>query len=291
MTNAIPNPNRRNFVGGLASALTIGAAAAMTGKLAADEPPIATTEKPAIEPTKFNANGKPYRWGMAIDLDTCTGCGACVVACRTENNVPCSGPEPELRGTEIFWMDILPKKQVEPLEQTIDLLPTPCMHCENPPCVKVCPVNATYLSEEGIVAQIWDRCIGCRYCQVACPYTRRAFNWTEPNFPTSYRNSLNPEVATRPRGVVEKCTFCYHKIRTVRENSLFEGRSIQDNEVEYLPACADACPAKAIVFGDLNDPESHVSRLSRNPRVFHLLDYLGTKPKVFYLGKNRRTES
>lgn len=284
----LPDPARRGFVAGLATALAAGAAAAsLVRPLAA-----ADTSTPAPEQnSKGNRSAHQHKFGMAIDLDLCTACGACVVACRSENNVACAGPDRATQGTEIYWMDILPRKQVEPQDQTVDLLPTPCLHCENAPCVKVCPVNATYQSDEGIVAQIWDRCIGCRYCQTACPYTRRAFNWTAPHFPDSYRNALNPDVATRPRGVVEKCTFCYQRIRKVEEQGALNNKPPTDADFEYLPACAQACPAKAVVFGDLNDPESHVSRLSKSPRVFRLLEYLGTKPKVFYLGKDRRTES
>ena len=227
--------------------------------------------------------GRKPKWGMAIDLDLCSGCGACVVACHVENNVPFCGDDPAKIGAEINWMSMLPMGEGK--EKT--LAPLPCMHCENPPCVKVCPVNATFQNEEGIVAQVWDRCIGCRYCQTACPYSRRYFNWTEPSFPGTYQQALNPDVATRPRGVVEKCTFCVHRIRTLRETVRAEDREITDEDVQFLPACAQSCPTEAIIFGDLNDPESLVSRLAESPRAQRLLEHLGTKPKVFFLGKER----
>jgi molybdopterin-containing oxidoreductase family iron-sulfur binding subunit len=232
------------------------------------------------------SGGSGARWGMAIDLDRCTGCGACVVACRTENNIPSLADAPEATGTGIYWMALL--EQETPPGRAGDLLPLPCMHCDDPPCVKVCPVNATYRTAEGIVAQVWDRCIGCRYCQVACPYSRRYFNWTEPEWPEDHLSYLNPDVATRPKGVVEKCTFCNHRIRRVKEEARLAEREPEDRELRRLTACAEACPAEAIVFGDLADPQSEVARLSESPRAFRLLEHLGTRPKVTYLSKDRR---
>lgn len=224
--------------------------------------------------------GKKYRWGMVIDLDLCTGCGACVIACKVENNIPFTGIDERDWGTEIEWMSILNYKG--------GALPVPCLHCDNPPCTKVCPVGATYVNEEGIVAQIWDRCIGCRYCQVSCPYERKFFNWKKPEWPDTYIQMLNPDVAPRPKGVVEKCTFCYHRIRKVKEKARDEKRNIRDEEVRYLPACAEACPTRAIVFGDLEDPNSLVSHLVKSPRAFRLVEHLGTKPKVIYLAEEKR---
>ena len=165
------------------------------------------------------------------------------------------------------------------------------MQCDDPPCVKVCPVGATYITDEGIVAQIYDRCIGCRYCQVACPYSVRQFNWGEPQWPASYRNYINPDVPTRPHGIMEKCTFCHHRIRRREEEARLAGEPLDDEALQRLTACAEACPAQAITFGDLNDPESKVSRLHRSPRAFRLLEHLGTKPKVVYLARDRREGS
>jgi menaquinone reductase, iron-sulfur cluster-binding subunit len=226
---------------------------------------------------------------MTIDLDRCTGCGGCVVACRTENNVPYFGSSEEARGTEIYWMELLPVSRDGSQEKANgDMLPLPCMHCDNAPCVKVCPTNATYQTDDGIVAQIWDRCIGCRYCQVACPYGRRYFNWTEPEWPDAYKSFLNPDVATRPMGIIEKCTLCHHRVRAIHEQTRLEGRRPTDDELKRLPACAQVCPAEAITFGNLNDAESEVSRLSGSPRAFRLLEHVGTRPKVTYLAKDRR---
>ncbi len=255
---------------------------------------VASLPKRAWSGVKEAAEKAPARykakWGMAIDLDLCTACGACTVACRSENNVPATGCAPGSEGTGIYWMDMLPKeKSGEQSEGRIDqVLPTPCMHCENAPCVKVCPVGATYQTEEGITAQIWDRCIGCRYCQTACPYSRRYFNWSEPEWPETYKEFLNPDVSTRPEGVIEKCTFCVHRIRSVREMARIDERELTDADFIRLPACAQSCPTQAITFGDLNDPESQVSRLHESPRASRLLEFLGTKPKVVYLAKDKR---
>lgn len=245
-------------------------------RLIADEAPLKTTP----------AGAKPrVRWGMVIDLDLCTGCQACVVACRAENNIPVAGPEEMAKGRGIFWMDMLHVRQggSYPDDLHHQYVPVPCNHCENPPCVKVCPVGATFINEEGIVGQIWARCIGCRYCTTACPYTRRYFNWHAPSWPETAKNQLNPSVATRPKGVVEKCTFCHHRIRAARLSARAEKRDLTDADVRRLPACAQACPANAIVFGDLNDPDSEVSRLEKSPRAHRLEEELGTHPKVIYL--------
>ncbi len=257
------NPTRRDVLQGIAAAVGAGALAAG-----------------ASEPA---ATAKKRRWGMTIDLDRCTACQACVVACRSENNVPVNGPDAAPGDRGIYWMDMLALSEGSHPEVRTQFIPTPCNHCENPACVKVCPVGATTVNEDGLVSQIWGRCIGCRYCTTACPYSRRYFNWTAPTFPESYKNMLNPDVATRPAGVVEKCTFCHHRIRDVKTTARLEGREIVDTELVRLTACAQACPAEAITFGDMADPESRVSELVRSPRAFRLLEELGTQPKVVYL--------
>jgi len=226
-------------------------------------------------------------WAMVIDLDKCTGCRGCVAACRLENNVPTAGPEQSQLGRGIYWMDMLTVMGGGHSAVQGHYLPTPCNHCEIPKCVKVCPVGATYINEEGIVAQIWARCIGCRYCTAACPYTRRYFNWEKPTWPETLKSQLNPDVATRPRGVVEKCTFCHHRIRKARAKARSENRELTDADVLKLPACARSCPAGAITFGNLNDRQSEVSRLAGSPRAFRLLEELGTYPKVIYLGETK----
>ncbi len=223
------------------------------------------------------------RWGMVIDLDKCTACQACVVACQVENNVPPMGPEEAGRGRAIFWMKVIALPEGKFPEAKVRFLPLPCLHCDNPPCVTVCPVDATNITPEGIVRQIFARCIGCRYCTTACPYTRRYFNWYGPDWPTPMSESLNPDVSVRPKGVVEKCTFCHHRLQKAREKALAEKRPLAPGE--YTTACVESCPAKAIFFGDLEDPSSEVAQLARSPRAFRLLEDLGTQPKVIYLSE------
>ncbi|MBI2466825.1 MAG: 4Fe-4S dicluster domain-containing protein [Candidatus Rokubacteria bacterium] len=220
------------------------------------------------------------RWGMVIDLDRCTGCQACVLACKAENNVPAVGAKEAARGRVISWMQVLTEQDEGHPGEVRRFLPRPCLQCDDPPCTKVCPVYATYRTPEGIVAQIYARCIGCRFCMAACPYNAKYFNW--------YRYQKdgpgqNPDVSVRPKGVVEKCTFCHHRLQKARERASAEQRELAPGE--YVPACAEACPARAIVFGDLADPGSEVSRLARSPRAFRLQEELGTKPKVIYLSE------
>lgn len=229
---------------------------------------------------EHNGARRPW-WGMVIDLDRCTGCQACVVACRQENNVPCGGPDESGRDRAIFWMQMLRSFEGEYPDVRATFIPRPCMHCAHPPCIKVCPVGATYQTEEGLVAQIYARCIGCRYCTVACPYTVRFFNWRTPEVPEPLDRIRNPDVSVRPKGVVEKCTFCAQRIRAAKDRARAENRELRDGDV--VTACQEACPAQAIHFGDLHDPASTVRRLSRSKRVFRLLEDLGTEPKVYYL--------
>ena len=217
-------------------------------------------------------------WGMVIDLDRCTGCQACVMACKSENNVPAVGEKEAKRERVISWMQVLTETDEEHQGEKMRFIPRPCLQCDDPPCTKVCPVYATYRNPEGIVAQIYARCIGCRFCMAACPYNAKYFNWH------TYQKEApgqNPDVSVRPKGVVEKCTFCHHRLQKVREKELAEKRDFDPRE--YVPACAEACLAQAIVFGDLSDPGSEVAKLARSPRAFKLQEELGTKPKVIYL--------
>jgi molybdopterin-containing oxidoreductase family iron-sulfur binding subunit len=156
-----------------------------------------------------------------------------------------------------------------------------CQQCDRPPCVDVCPTSATYLNPEGLVAQIYPRCIGCRYCTNACPYAVKVFNWTEPVWPESMAGMRNPDVSVRPKGVVEKCTFCHHRLINARERARAAGRELAPED--YVPACAQICPAEAMVFGDLSDPHSEVAALAGGPRAFRWMEELGTQPKVVYL--------
>ncbi|MFQ6082696.1 MAG: 4Fe-4S dicluster domain-containing protein [Candidatus Aminicenantia bacterium] len=221
------------------------------------------------------------RWAMVIDLDRCTGCQACVVACKAENNIPFVSPEEASRGRYYSWIEVVPIIEGEYPEIRARFLPRPCMQCHKPPCVKVCPVGATYLNEEGLVAQVYERCIGCRYCTNNCPYTLKYFNWYGPSWPKEMENYLNPDVFKRPIGVVEKCTFCHHRLQKARDKARAEKRELKEGD--YIPACVQSCPAGAMYFGDLDDPKSIVSLLAKSARAFRLLEELGTEPKVIYL--------
>ncbi len=221
------------------------------------------------------------RWGMVIDLDRCSGCQACVVSCQAENNTPPPSEKEAKRGRSIAWMELTTFSAGEYPNVRMRMLPRPCMHCDHPPCVKVCPVGATYKSEDGIIGQIFGRCIGCRYCTTACPYTVRYFNWYTPEWPAPMEEGRNPDVSIRPKGVVEKCTFCHHRLILARDQARYEGRELRPGE--YTPACVESCPGEVMTFGDLDDPESEVSRLADSRRAFHLLEDLGTEPKVIYL--------
>ena len=223
------------------------------------------------------------RWGMVIDLAKCTSCQACVVACQSENNVGCVPPEQAQLGRILSWIGILAEIKGAYPEATMRLLPVPCLHCDNPPCIRVCPVVATDINPEGIVRQIFSRCIGCRYCTNACPYTRRVFNWYKPEFPGELSQALNPDVSVRPKGVVEKCTLCHHRLQKAREEARAARRPL--GEGDYVPACVEACPAGAMYFGDLENPDSNVAQLARSPRLFRLLEELGTRPKIMYLSE------
>ncbi len=221
-------------------------------------------------------------WGMVIDLDKCTGCQACVVACKAENDVPFSSPELSAAGRKMSWMEVITEIEGEFPDVRMRYIPRPCMHCDRPPCTKVCPTKATYRSwENGIVGQIYPRCIGCRYCMNNCPYTVKYFNFFAPEWPDEMKECLNPEVSLRPKGVVEKCTFCDHRLIRAKEQARAEGRELQDGE--YMPACAAVCPTRAIEFGDLEDPTSRVARARESARAFRLMEELGVEPKVYYL--------
>jgi phenylacetyl-CoA:acceptor oxidoreductase subunit 1 len=211
-------------------------------------------------------SASPHRWAMVIDQARCTGCGYCTLACRAHNDVP----------PEISWNRVIPVGMVA--DKPV-FLARPCMHCEHAPCVEVCPVEATYRRGDGIVAMDYDRCIGCRYCEVACPYGARAFNWeafTGPN--PAVPTWGQPEVARRPRGVAEKCSFCVQRVDRGLELGLKPGQ-----DAEATPACVVACPVGARFFGDLNDPDSSVSQLLADHPSYRLREDLGTAPRVYYL--------
>jgi molybdopterin-containing oxidoreductase family iron-sulfur binding subunit len=224
-----------------------------------------------------------HRWGMAIDLDRCTGCEACVVACHAENNLPVSNPEEAARGRTVHWIRVDRYYEGESPDVKVKYMPVLCQHCDNAPCEPVCPVYATYHNPEGLNVQVYNRCVGTFYCANNCPYSVRFFNWFEPEWPEPLALQHNPDVSVRAGGVMEKCTFCIQRIKRAKQDATRGHRPLADGDVQ--PACVQSCPAEAMVFGDLNDPESKVSRLAQNGRATRLLDELGTKPKVFYLQK------
>lgn len=227
------------------------------------------------------------KWGMVIDIDKCTGCGACMVACATENNIPPS-TDPFDRLRTVHWLIVyeLSNGKSYPNHDSA-YLPRPCMQCGNPSCSTVCPVIATTKDEEGgIVSQIYPRCIGCRYCMAACPYHSRVFNWFDPVWPEGMEKTLTQDVSVRPRGVVEKCSFCHHRFAKAKEQARADGRDpLHLPEDAYQPACGEVCPTGAITFGDLNNPEHEVYTLAHSKHAFRILERLGTEPQVYYLSK------
>ncbi len=222
-----------------------------------------------------------HRWGMVIDLDLCTGCQACVVACHAENNVPTVGEAEASRGRTLHWIWIVRYWQGQYPHLKASFMPLLCQHCQNAPCEPVCPVYATYHNEENLNVQVYNRCVGTRYCAVNCPYKVRQFNWFDYDFPEPLHEQLNPDVTVRSRGIMEKCTFCLQRLRRAREEAIAKGLTLQDGDVQ--PACVQTCPTEALAFGDLNDPQSHVAHLAHSPRAFVLLEERGTKPSIFYL--------
>ena len=222
-----------------------------------------------------------HRWGMAVDLDRCTGCEACVVACRSENNIPTAGDKEAARGRAMHWIRVERYWEGEFPDARLKFRPVMCQQCDAAPCEAVCPTYASHHTAEGLNAQVYNRCVGTRYCANACPYTVRFFNFFNPVWDKPFHLQLNPDVSEREVGVMEKCTFCIQRIKAVEQTVKAEGREMKDGELK--PACAQSCPTTAIVFGDLNDPESLVSRMSRSGRGEKLLEEVGAEPNVVYL--------
>jgi molybdopterin-containing oxidoreductase family iron-sulfur binding subunit len=223
------------------------------------------------------------QWAMVIDLDRCTGCEACVVACNVENNVAVVGPEEAARGRSINWIRVERYFEGEYPDVRASFMPVLCQHCEEAPCEPVCPVYATYHTEEGLSAQVYNRCVGTRYCANNCPYTVRFFNFYDPVWADPLDKALNPEVSVRSKGIMEKCTFCIQRIRKGEERARDEGREVRDGDV--VPACVQSCTTKAMTFGNIADESSEVARLAKSNRATRLLEDLGTKPRVIYLRK------
>ncbi len=250
------------------------------------------------------------KWGMAVDLDKCTGCGKCSIACNQENNMPIFEDDSDVPKRVAFLelMKVTNDRDAKFPDVKTAYLPKMCQQCEGndsgkhkaePPCVSVCPAVATDVGDDGVVSQIWSRCIGCRYCQTACPYEARAFNWWKPEYDGSFKKSLNTDVSVASRGTVVKCTFCSHIWKRERDAAAAKG-ILDINEVLYTPACVGTCPTGAMVFGDLNDPESEVSKLAKSDRAMRLTNVIDDEkdpvkkqallnkkqfpnPKVYYL--------
>ncbi len=225
------------------------------------------------------------RYGMVIDLDRCTGCGSCMVACASENNVP---PVPQA-SPRTGTTPMLVRKVSNGMEggaQREVFIPIMCMHCEHEtPCVSVCPQQAVEVDKTtGIVMQMPQRCLGCRYCMTACPYHARYFNWWDPAWPAGMEKSLNPGVAVRMRGVVEKCNMCHARLHSAMAKAAGAGKR-EINPADYVPACVEACPTAAIQFGNLADQNDPVSHEAHSPDAFRLLARLDTEPKVYYKSK------
>lgn len=234
--------------------------------------------------TQAKAKTRPaYKWGLVVDIDRCIGCEACVVACQAENNVPINEEHLFRERRALEWIRIERYWEGEFPNVKARYIPVMCQHCENAPCEPVCPVYATYHNNQGLNVQVYNRCIGTRYCANNCPYQVRFFNYWEPVWPETLRNQLNPDVTVRSRGIMEKCSFCVHRIRRAERSASRQDRDIQDGD--FQPACAQACPTGTLVFGNLNDPDSKVSLKALDDRRYKLFERLGTDPNVIYLKK------
>jgi molybdopterin-containing oxidoreductase family iron-sulfur binding subunit len=223
-----------------------------------------------------------YRWAMVVDLDRCIGCSACAAACYAENNLGVVGEQRVVEGREMAWLQIQRYEDPEHREK-LTFIPMLCQHCDNAPCESVCPVFAPHHSKEGINNQIYNRCIGTRFCSQNCPYKVRRFNWYLWQWPAPLNLQLNPDVTVRTKGVMEKCSFCIQRIKDAHNRAKNEGRKILDGEIQ--PACLQTCPTGVFTFGNLMDKESEVRKKVEDKRAYQVMGYLNTKPAVIYLKK------
>jgi molybdopterin-containing oxidoreductase family iron-sulfur binding subunit len=249
---------------------------------AGQAPPREGHEQADLWPADHPETG--HRWGMAIDLNACTGCSACIIACQAENNIPVVGKDEVRRHREMHWLRI-DRYYADSDDGAVTVAHQPmlCQHCGNAPCEVVCPVLATVHSAEGLNQQVYNRCVGTRYCANNCPYKVRRFNWFDYAHDDPLHNLLlNPEVTVRSRGVMEKCTFCVQRIEQARIEARRTGQELADGDIQT--ACQQSCPSRAIVFGDLNSPTSRVAQLSRSRRAYRVLEELNVRPSISYLG-------